>query len=164
MGRAEMASAQTPLTNIGVELRDTNGNVIQTKQTAPDGSYQFAASLSASYFVNVAVARGEVSAPMKTRAVVGSPSYYDFYLRNVPATISVGTSHSTNVPGSLVLITTYSYTGATPPTIDLKLVPRPLWRGPRPSDRRERSAIQVVPYGIYYIKCWTPVPCPNGLE
>ena len=134
-----MVPAQTPLTNIGVELRDTNGNVIQTQPTGSTGQYTFTPqNRNTPYFVNVAVGRGEVSAPMKTRAVVGSPSYYDFYLRNVPATISVGSSFSTNMPVSLVLITTYSYTGATPPTIDLNSVFSRRGVDQGPSGRRER--------------------------
>ena len=73
--------------SINVELRDAQGNVIQTQTTGGSGLYTFSPSNpNTPYFVNVAVARTQVAAPMKSRAVINSPTYYDLYLKNVPAT------------------------------------------------------------------------------
>jgi hypothetical protein len=141
-----------------VNLRDAKGNIIQTTQTMADGTglYTFSNPPTGHTFVNVAVGRNQVASPMSYKTTINSPTYYDFSLRNFPATIQVK-----DVQSTFVLISTYPYAGATPPTVNVgSPSPTMAWSKTIGSDG---TVNLLVPQGTYYITCWKQVNCRGTL-
>jgi hypothetical protein len=147
----------TPLNGIVVQLRDTNGNVIQT-QPSSGGSYSFTVPATPPltpptiYNVSVAVPRGAVASPMGYQATIGSPVHLDFGVRNIPVPFQVQ-----DVPGTFVLITPTSYNSNTPPTVNMNSTsPSQAWTK---TIGQEGSVTMQVPRGSYYITCWKQAIC-----
>ena len=144
------AAAQDPLEDIIVELRDSNGVVVQTAMTAADGLYSFASS-PANAYLTVSAGRNQVASPGRRTAAPGN-QYHDFTLSGVPARITV-----TGPPGTFVLITPAGAPFyATPPTIDFRAgtTPPPVYSG---AIGLSGQADIRVPRGAYGLTCWEPV-------
>jgi pimeloyl-ACP methyl ester carboxylesterase len=95
------------LVGIVIELRDGNGNVIQTRVTDGSGNYTFSNSAIASYYVDVAVLSGEVSNPLRIKTIPGSQA--NFTVSFVPALLTI-----TSPANAFVLLTGQEYTGPIP--------------------------------------------------
>lgn len=104
----------TNLSNIVVELRSAaTGKKLQTTQTAGDGTYQFPnLTLNTQYYVVPVLNRHQTTTAPST-PVLANTSVPNLPILGVPATVTIS-----DVPSTLVLITTYPYTYSNPPKID----------------------------------------------
>ena len=100
-------------------------------------------------------ARNQVTKPSQFIAQAGTSTSYDFSLWGVTA----GSLQVTDSPGTLVLITTYTITSASPPTIGTTSGPQSAAYSKTIDSSRK---VQLsLPMGSYYITCWKPTTCGN---
>jgi hypothetical protein len=108
--------------------------------------------------VDVVVGRAQVAAPNQIKTRLNSSTFYNFNVRNVPATIQVNDP----APGTFVLITPNRYSGNTPPVIDMTSAsPTVAWTKTIGLDG---TAQIQVPRGTYYITCWKQVICSGTIQ
>jgi hypothetical protein len=142
----------TPLANVLVQLRNDRGVIQASKRTNSSGDYVFeetdGVALTQSYFVVPVMGRTQSAFPLQTpaQAVDSAGAVADFQVRGWPATL-LGRAPQ----GSVVLVSTFSYTAQNPPPLS-------------PSTTRAFFATAVaslngtagvtVGPGSYYVSCW----------
>jgi len=101
-----------PLQYIAVQLRDVNGKVIKTALTDGTGQFTFGSLTGGPFYVFPAVDRTEASIPNQIQSFPSGNKAL-FSVSNVPATLTF----SQNAPGTVILVTTSTYVGNSPPPL-----------------------------------------------
>jgi hypothetical protein len=142
------------LSGVPIELRDQRGILVATKKTDNNGFYSFGPGdglvAGKTYFVLPLTNKTESSNPFQYAAnnltLVGVRA--DFSIMGWPATVQV----SGVTPGDVVLISTQTYNGSSPPKMNAGIWHTSSYYAATLG--YNDGVTMQVPAGNYYLTCW----------
>ena len=162
---AEKPGPVQTLANVPVQLLDSNGSLLSVQKTAPDGTFNFQSGTTGpitpgdTYYVTPVVSRTETAMPIG----VAIPN-----ITVVGSTVSLqvlgwpGTLQASGPVGSSILISTFPYTAADPPTLAANSPStNDYYTAVIGANGTATLAVPALQGGMpYYLTCWEAQP--NG--